>query len=51
MTKHLIFFIEQSNEIKLALRKLRDELNKYVYYLNDLLTTLSFFSHKNIEYI
>ena len=45
----LDFFIKQSDEIKLALRKLRDELNKFAYYLNDLLTPYFFFSHKNIE--
>ena len=45
----LDFFIEQSDEIKLALRKLRDELNKFAYYLNDSLTPYFFFSHKNIE--
>ena len=47
----LDFFIEQSEEIKLALHKLRDELNNFAYYLNDLLTTLFFFSHKNTEKI
>ena len=47
----LDFFIEQSEEIKLALHKLRDELNNFAYYLNDLLTTIFFFSHKNTEKI
>ena len=39
----LDFFIEQSDEIKSALHKLRDELDKFAHYLNDLLTTLFFF--------
>ena len=48
----LDFFIEQSDEIKSALHKLRDELDKCAHYLNDLLTILFFFfSHKNIEEI
>ena len=48
----LDFFIEQSDEIKSALHKLRDELDKCAHYLNDLLTILLFFfSHKNIEEI
>ena len=39
----LDFFIEQSDEIKSALHKLRDELDKCAHYLNDLLTILFFF--------
>ena len=47
----LDFFIEQSDEIKSALHKLRDELDKFAHYLNDLLTTLFFFLPQNIEEI
>ena len=39
----LDFFIEQSDEIKSVLHKLRDELDKFTHHLNDLLTTLFFF--------
>ena len=30
---------------------LKDELNKFLFYLDDLLTTLFFFSQKNLEKI
>ena len=36
-------------EINFALINLKDELNKFSFYLDDLLTTLFFFSQKIIE--
>ena len=39
----LDFFIEESQELKLALNKLKDELSNFEFYLENLLTTLYFF--------
>ena len=39
----LDFFIAESDEIKLALEKLTEELPFFMHYLDDLLTTLYFF--------
>lgn len=45
----LDFFIAESDEIKLALEKLTEELPFFMHYLDDLLTTLYFFSAMKIH--
>ena len=44
--KKLDSFIEESQELKLAFNKLKDELSNFEFYLENLLTTLYFFLTK-----
>ena len=44
--EELNFFISDSQEIKLALTKLRDELLNFEFYLDELLVILYFFLPK-----